>query len=62
MIRHQEGQPWETFNVSLLVRAKSQDRVYKPQPVEETGEPKRNGAEVFFRTSIATYRWANPAQ
>ena len=44
------------LNVSLVVWAKSQDSVHKPQIFEEKEEPKRDRTEVLPLTSQAPYR------
>ena len=50
------------FNVSLIVWAKSQDSVHKPQFLKRReGRAEADRTEVLLLTSLAPYRWATPA-
>ena len=48
------------FTVSLIVWAKSQDSVHKPQFLRER-RAEADRTEVLLLTSLAPYRWATPA-
>ncbi len=62
------GRDESHFNVSLIVRTKSQDSVHRPQLpwysliTEEKGQPKRIRTDVLLLTSLTLYRWAKPSR